>query len=269
MSILSAVANVAGGLLSNRRNESNANKQADLQKLFAKNSVQWKVADAKKAGIHPLYALGANTTSYAPIAINDSLGPALQAAGQDVSRAMYANADSETRGNVRTEALRLENMGLQNDLLRAQIAKLNSQVGPPVPTSFPVSSGDVVTRDLVSVEPSKVTSARSEDSSTEAGPAGPAYKEHDAGILGKWKLPSGAVSESLDDMELAKYALIAGANHEKLGYLKNVAPNLIYQYLNAPDWVERTRKRFGHRVMIPFYKSDGKLYWKGLGSVRR
>lgn len=33
------------------------------QREFAQNGIQWKVEDAKKAGIHPLYALGASTAS--------------------------------------------------------------------------------------------------------------------------------------------------------------------------------------------------------------
>lgn len=36
------------------------------QKEFAQSGIQWRVADAKKAGLHPLAALGANTTSYSP-----------------------------------------------------------------------------------------------------------------------------------------------------------------------------------------------------------
>lgn len=36
------------------------------QKEFAKNALQWKVADAKKAGVHPLFGLGATTGSFTP-----------------------------------------------------------------------------------------------------------------------------------------------------------------------------------------------------------
>lgn len=44
-------------------------KNADLQKTFAKMGVQWRVNDAKKAGIHPLAALGAQTFSGSPISV--------------------------------------------------------------------------------------------------------------------------------------------------------------------------------------------------------
>ena len=37
----------------------------DAQKEFAQNSIQWRVQDAQKAGIHPLYAMG-NSPGYTP-----------------------------------------------------------------------------------------------------------------------------------------------------------------------------------------------------------
>lgn len=45
---------------------------ANLQKEFAQNSIQWKVQDAMKAGLHPLAALGASGYSASPIQIDNS-----------------------------------------------------------------------------------------------------------------------------------------------------------------------------------------------------
>ena len=118
------------------------------------------------------------------------------------------------------------------------------------------------------IEPSKITSARSESPHVEAGPAGPGFKEHDFGILGKWRLPSGAVSESLDDMELAKYALIASENREKfLPIVGNLPPHLLYKWITRPDWVKRLESK-EHLVLVPFYDTSGTLKWKGIGSRR-
>lgn len=56
----------------NRKAQEKINQQNyNTSKEFAQNSIQWKVADAKKAGIHPLAALGTNA-SYAPTAMSDS-----------------------------------------------------------------------------------------------------------------------------------------------------------------------------------------------------
>jgi len=109
---------------------------AALQKEFAQNGVQWKVRDAKAAGVHPLYALGAPPTSFSPIGLFGDSGTAehLATMGQDVSRAAVAGSSQRSRVSGAVDALQLENMGLQNDLLRSQIARLNSgQVGPPSP----------------------------------------------------------------------------------------------------------------------------------------
>ncbi|QXP44214.1 MAG: DNA pilot protein [Arizlama microvirus] len=267
--IIAAGASLAGGLLSRKSANDSADQNVKMQREFAQKGIQWKVADAKKAGLHPLAALGAQTTSFSPVSISDGMGAAVSNMGQDISRAMYANADNATRQTSKElAALALERGGLENELLRAQIAKLNGQVGPP-PTAYPVDAGAVLTRDLVELKPSEVVSARSGEPHIEAGPAGPGYKAFDLGDLGEWNLPSGAVSEAVEDMDIAKYALLGAANHEKLGRLKNLPAWLAFKYATRPDWVKQL-ERTHHRILIPFYRADGKVYWKGIGQpVRR
>lgn len=54
----------------------------NAQKEFAQNSIQWKTQDAKNAGIHPLYALGNNATSYTPSShIPSDRAPQIDVAG--------------------------------------------------------------------------------------------------------------------------------------------------------------------------------------------
>lgn len=68
--LASSLLGVGGSMLSdssNRRATANANRQnIEFQKEFAKHGIQWKVEDAKQAGIHPLAALGAQTVSFSP-----------------------------------------------------------------------------------------------------------------------------------------------------------------------------------------------------------
>lgn len=45
---------------------------ANLQREFAQNSIQWKVQDAIKAGLHPLAALGASGYSASPVQVDNS-----------------------------------------------------------------------------------------------------------------------------------------------------------------------------------------------------
>lgn len=134
--ILSGIGNIAGAIMGN--NQANAN--IALQKQFAQNGIQWKVADANKAGIHPLYALGAQTHSFSPV--HTGVGENLAAAGQSFGRAADAYADRDNRldGFAKaSQALQLERGQLENQLLKAQIASANAtltQPGtPPAPAS--------------------------------------------------------------------------------------------------------------------------------------
>lgn len=127
--LLAAAAPIIGAAISSWSNSAAGEKNAAAQREFAQNGIQWKVADAVKAGVNPIYALGAQTTSFSPSYVGSN---AFANAGQDVSRAVMATADAPTRGAV--NGLALERAQLENDLLRAQILKTNASIGPPMPT---------------------------------------------------------------------------------------------------------------------------------------
>lgn len=84
--IIGAGMGLLGGALSNMSNRETAGDSWEHQKEALQNTVQWRVADAKKAGIHPLYALGQAPMNIAPMAFEDKLGPALADAGQGISQ---------------------------------------------------------------------------------------------------------------------------------------------------------------------------------------
>lgn len=139
-------ANVAMQRETNAAMLADKQKDRDLQQTFAQQGIQWKAKDALAAGIHPLYAMGANTVSYAPSTVgltspsvsaassSNAMGDALASAGQDISRAVSATSDAATREAAAVSAeLSLTNAKLQNELLAAQVAKTRSQIGPPMP----------------------------------------------------------------------------------------------------------------------------------------
>lgn len=145
--ILSAGANFVGGLMNRqetrRANEQNAaiaRENIALQKQFAQEGIRWKVEDAKAAGIHPLYALGATTHSFSPVSAgavaDSSLGNAMAAAGQDLGRAINAtrtSSERQTAFDTTVQKLTLQKMGLENDLLASQIAKMRAAPNPAMP----------------------------------------------------------------------------------------------------------------------------------------
>lgn len=146
--LLSAGTNLLGGFLNRgsqeKANEANARQAAqniELQREFAQNGIQWKVNDAKAAGIHPLYALGASTQSFAPVSVGaqpeSGLAQGVSAMGQDISRAVQASASPSTRTSMISDAaqkLSLDNMSLQNQLLASKIAVIKQGQTTSIPT---------------------------------------------------------------------------------------------------------------------------------------
>lgn len=150
-SLISAGSQLLGGLLgSNSADKANkaAAQQAELNRQmqldFAQQGIRWKVADAKAAGIHPIYALGGSTHAYTPVSQNfvadTSLPNALAGAGQDIGRAINSTrTQSERMGafSKTAQALQLENMSLQNDALRTEIASKTARLRSPAAPPFP------------------------------------------------------------------------------------------------------------------------------------
>lgn len=157
--LLSAFSNIIGASMAQRDSSMNRKAQYD----FAQRGIQWKVADAKKAGIHPLYALGATGAMYSPV---HSDAPAFAAAaGQDLSRAIHTAMTARERRTLEHAAIvrqqmeddialqrhgkDMERADLENALLRSQVARLNSgQSGPPMADAKP-GSVDVIPDSVV------------------------------------------------------------------------------------------------------------------------
>lgn len=134
-SILGAVGSVASSLLGKSSADKQAEKQARLQKEFAQSGIQWKVEDAKKAGIHPLYALGANTISYQPQSIGGS-GLDLGAMGQNIgsaidnTRSVGAKADALSTSLLATQ---IEGAKIDNEIKKTELA---SKIATTHPTGI-------------------------------------------------------------------------------------------------------------------------------------
>lgn len=147
---ISGLAGIAGGMINASQSKSIARAQMRLQKEFAQNGIQWRVQDAKAAGIHPLYALGANTATYTPVSQDSSgLGNAVADAGAYLGKAVDGAIDKDTRRELEQENLlytqlmregqleeqrqRVRGLMLQNDEQEFQNARLASAVsGNPV-----------------------------------------------------------------------------------------------------------------------------------------
>ncbi|AXH75372.1 MAG: DNA pilot protein [Microviridae sp.] len=140
----------ASAAAANKQQMKIARMNIALQKQFARTGIQWKVKDARRAGISPLYALGANTISYSPVsagystvspAADTSMANALASVGQDVGRAVTTvMTQSERQYQDTVRALDLQRMGLSNELLKSQIARERTLSMPTMPN--PVAPPD-------------------------------------------------------------------------------------------------------------------------------
>lgn len=154
--MLGSIIGAAGGIASSlfgsssqkKANEQNlqlAREQLAYQKELAHNQVQWRVEDAKKAGLHPLAALGVSPMSYSPVsgsavgADYSGVGQSLQQMGQDIDRARMAGLDREERKKALAlqdtqTALALKNQELNNQILEQELVsrrvKLFQQLTP-------------------------------------------------------------------------------------------------------------------------------------------
>lgn len=115
-----------------KRNYSDmVNRQnADLQREFAQNGIRWRVEDAGRAGLHPLYALGGSGAGASP-SYQMADQTSMAGMGQDLSRAIHATRTADERAMA---SLQLQRAQLENELLAGQVRTQNaSQVGPPMP----------------------------------------------------------------------------------------------------------------------------------------
>lgn len=130
----SALANNEAQQQAKRSSRRAMDLNADMQREFAQNGIQWRVADAKKAGIHPLYALGANTASAAPISTGDDGSGYLAQTGQDISRAITSTKSADEKEmaalQISSAKLDVEGKSLDNQIRASQLRKMN-MTSPP------------------------------------------------------------------------------------------------------------------------------------------
>lgn len=160
--IIAAGANIASGIMSrNAQKEANeasaaaAQKNRQMQMQFAEHGIRMRVADAKKAGIHPIYALGAQTPSYTPVSQTftpeTGLAAGLANAGQDISRAFQATRTAPERADAYTSAVQkitLENMGLDTEIKRADLASKVARLAQSDNPAIPAGPGGLIGEDL-------------------------------------------------------------------------------------------------------------------------
>lgn len=126
-----------GGMLSNEYNEDMMIHQQNFQREVLNNQLQWRVRDAEKAGIHPIYALGSNAPATYPIALEDHMGPALREAGQNLGGAVSRMLDRQSREKHQMDmalgAAQLGESDARREMYLSEAARNRQQPAAPMP----------------------------------------------------------------------------------------------------------------------------------------
>lgn len=144
-SFLSTLGNVGsflgsfGGLFGGSKGpkQPSFNDQVNVQKQFAQHGLRWRVEDAERAGVHPLYALGAQVAPYAPVSVGGDYEPSgfqrVSEMGQNLGSAISRMSTKEERAyGAITAAQSVERGHLENELLRSQIAQIRAASTPGI-----------------------------------------------------------------------------------------------------------------------------------------
>lgn len=84
--------NILGGVLGSRGAKAEARRGRKLQMHMMKHGIEERVGDARRAGVHPLFALGASTGSFTPTAQPISDGSGIAAAGEAIGNAVASRS---------------------------------------------------------------------------------------------------------------------------------------------------------------------------------
>lgn len=89
-----------------------AGQNVGLQKQFAQYGIRWRAEDARKAGLHPLAALGASTSSFSPVHIPaGSTRYDFGKMGQNIAKSLDNKLNREV----------IRNWKLRNDILEREL----------------------------------------------------------------------------------------------------------------------------------------------------
>lgn len=274
---IGAATSIGGGLLSNFFNRNAQDNAAEQNREVLQNAISWRVADAKRAGIHPLYALGANvaTSGGQPQFIGDQLGPSLQNAGQDISTAVARSqtGDQQLKNQLDLALARanIANTEANTSFIQSQQRRLEqgantSPAGMGLQQEQIIDGQSPITPGIgvIDLKAAEQTSAKSNFPDTIAGKH-PWFQENQYGGQ-KFMTPAGKgehPEEMLQEMSLGAYIGLLRQNQARYGskWLKNF---LGYRYGGySPQQMEGSLQP--RPLVSDFFKAQGKGVTDAIG----
>lgn len=237
------------------------------QDEYAQNSISMKIQDARRAGVHPMYALGAPSMSYTPVSSGSSSGDTdflaqgINDMGQNIDRAVSATA-TDTQKKMAALALagaktELEGKELDNAIKALEFNRLST--GPAAP---PVSGEHFMpgqgNSNLISTQPMQRTSSLPGQPFMEPGAI------NDTGWVrtgnGVMAIPSNDVKQRIED----------NVFHEATHFWRNnIMPNFSSDAPKPPKsalpkHADTWKWHYGHQAWVPaIIQRDGSELFVG------
>lgn len=139
MSILGAIGGLVGGLFSSKSAEKLNRQNLEAQREAAQNQVSWRVADAKKAGVGTLAALGMNPISISPSTVG---GPDWSSIGQNAGNSLQSTMSPDQKDDdydrtikmLTIDRMKAENNIVKNNAVASSVALATQPgFGPGIP----------------------------------------------------------------------------------------------------------------------------------------
>lgn len=241
--IIPAAGSLLGGFLGRESVEDQQAANLANQREFAQHGIQWRVADAKAAGLHPLFALSGGGAAYAPAPIIvDPMAEAIRSLGQSVGNYFRPQAGGQQDGR----RLPPSSGSSSWDPYAAEDAAMGEDYGYSGSGIARVSDPDFGW-DAWRYEQPKVQSARTGNPAVEAGPARPGLVEYQLSPNFAMLFPAGtSFSEAVESLEnpLMWPALLKlNADQYGSGFYQRFADAMVPGYKVATDGIANLIKR--------------------------
>lgn len=233
-----------------------AQQNIDMQKEFAQHGVTWRVEDATRAGLHPLFALQGSGAAFSPnpIVVDNSQGEALSRAARSAGQtadawlgqqaALDAQAAATSKDHAIAEYYRSEAARARQatNVSKPALGDVVHQGAPNLPVG-PVEGY----YDRRKVEPNPTFSRDSNFPSTGAG-SSPAFRTYELmpGKLIDLPHTEEGPSEALENLTVTSWPFVIAHNiaHYGADWLKDMA-----SIINP--FVESAANRSGRRRDVP------------------
>lgn len=215
--IAAAGASALGSYLNNKAksdayNDSMAfsREQFEYQKALHQNQIQWRVEDAKKAGVHPMAALGLSSMSFSPVSsasapeYDNWLGDIGQSADYAITKAKDKKQQAEAFAlQQKGLSLDLEGKELDNAMKREELEAFRMKLATNQAIGTPAAPGQAMSlidgqndSQKVNVVPAEVTASAKTGLEAGVNPEVAYVRKPNGGVR---KVMSDAAKERLEE----------------------------------------------------------------------